>query len=410
MGKQKKSKETLSVSLPPKTLEVLMVLLPAMQEVFRIGFIPRLSDLIELDEELYAKYVAETGSKERPIYYVELPSEDFQQEEEGKPVLHLVNEEGKQSMIHAIRYFQCYAKEHGLSLAQHRQVLTHAAENIPHEITKDTSYEQPNTATDEENQLALLHFVSELSHENFNANVKLGDGETLIVTSEGVHKTHFDVDSLKDFEQVKDKLIIRPIKYHEHKQQLKDFVYERFWDIALVLYIHINSTDEGNASAKIPVSMVNQWPVSHEEALAHAKANTLETFEPYIVPGEFFLTGKQAEDYPARYKFFLRPGFKHQPTIMNSYNLFLKDSMNGATLPFLSGTLAKLGQALNDDLYVVLFEHNFAVIHLASKWKLPEVKASVKREKTNPYGNPSEHLSNQVYLYSRDTDTFDIVR
>jgi len=70
---------------------------------------------------------------------------------------------------------------------------------------------------------------------------------------------NFSVDMISDFDSVKDKICFKLINAEKNKQILKDIPYVEFMDLAVVFYILVDQSIEGNATALIRNGMMQVW-------------------------------------------------------------------------------------------------------------------------------------------------------
>ena len=67
------------------------------------------------------------------------------------------------------------------------------------------------------------------------------------------------INSLQNYEEIKDNLIIRPLNYEKNRLSLEDKIYRIVGDFALVLYVSISETSGNLTSAKVPFSCIENW-------------------------------------------------------------------------------------------------------------------------------------------------------
>ena len=144
--------------------------------------------------------------------------------------------------------------------------------------------------------------------------------------------------------------------------------------------------------------------MTEKEVFDWAIKNTQNLFTPYVVPMDVIQTGISPYDYPDEHKYFMRPDFILEKSCTGSYHFFLEGNINAATAVFYQGVLKKFSEIVNDDLYIVIASMSFVVIHERKSISLGDLKKRALREKTNPYANPAEFLSDGVYHYSRRDD------
>ena len=204
------------------------------------------------------------------------------------------------------------------------------------------------------------------------------------------------------FDNAKDNLIIRPISYKSNKKLLKDHIYNRFGDIAVVLYMLMQHSGKSMGTAKMPRTIVEEWRLSKDFLLRIALENTARFFPPFILPLE--LTFKGAETFsqtPINHRFFMNPliPFSLIPSALNTYYVSIEKGINGAAAVFYPGVLEKLASLFDDDLYVSLPCIREALIHPVSKSDISALNHAASSMIVTL--DPLERLSPNIYRYSR---------
>ena len=213
----------------------------------------------------------------------------------------------------------------------------------------------------------------------------------------------FDFSKTSDFEQIRDRVIVRPLRFITNRKLLEQHMFRRVGDIALVIYMLLNQSEK-IATAKILKSNIEQWNLSEDYIFNHALTNTAKIFEPYIIPMEDIMLGKGIETYPAENKFFMRPEYVHVKSSISAYSVFLNESPNAATAIFIPKALKRLAEILQDDLYISTPFMSFTVVHGKRSISLDELRQMNKKLKLSPLENQSEFLTENVYLYSVKRD------
>ena len=84
----------------------------------------------------------------------------------------------------------------------------------------------------------------------------------------------------EDYGKIGSSLIIRPLNYELHKQELANCIYRKIGDIALVLYQMLGDTGKVFSSSKIHASELEAWNMKDrkDEILQNALENTAKLF------------------------------------------------------------------------------------------------------------------------------------
>ncbi|MCR4649692.1 MAG: DUF5688 family protein [Lachnospiraceae bacterium] len=93
---------------------------------------------------------------------------------------------------------------------------------------------------------------------------------------------NIDVDSLIDFESVKDRIVFKLINFEKNAELLENVPYKKFLDLAIVYYILIGEEAFNNGSILINNSHIKMWGKSVEDIDAIAKENAPELLKADI--------------------------------------------------------------------------------------------------------------------------------
>ena len=206
------------------------------------------------------------------------------------------------------------------------------------------------------------------------------------------------LDKIEDFDYIKDKLTIRLLPYKENKEKLEDVVYNRFYDIAVVLYITISHEDGVLNTAKVKKSFLEKWHIKRgreADLFSIAAQNVIRDQHPVI--------GNLASVVADK----LESVFLVTPESISSYMgaalLTTSQKTNGAVAVFIPGVADKLVELLGDSFYVV-----FTSIHEAMIHKNGESVEGMYRalDGTNHTFGPEDYLSSTIYFYDKDKKNF----
>lgn len=206
------------------------------------------------------------------------------------------------------------------------------------------------------------------------------------------------LDKIEDFDYIKDKLTIRLLPYEKNKEELKDVVYNRFYDIAVVLYITILREDGVLNTAKVKKSFLEKWPIKRgreADLFTIATQNVIRDQHPVIGDLASVVTDK------------LESVFLATPESISSYMgaalLTTSQKTNGAVAAFIPGVADKLAELFDDSFYVVFTSIHEAIIH-----KNGESVEGMYRalDGTNRAFGEEDYLSSTVYFYDKDKKNF----
>lgn len=213
-----------------------------------------------------------------------------------------------------------------------------------------------------------------------------------------------DLKQIRSYENIRSRLFVRALNYTNYKESLKNIIYEKIGDIALVLYIIIQHNSSGFSAMKVNQAFLRDWKLSWAEAMRDAFLCTYQMNPPVIY--QLFggdRTVKEGGEYfmAATGNFILRQGYE------GNY-LTNKNKREGGTAVFYPGVAQKLAALFQDDFYVVFPSIHEAVLH--NKKGIPNA-AKLERvlDGINQQNRREDILSNHVYLYSRSNQCFQTI-
>ena len=187
------------------------------------------------------------------------------------------------------------------------------------------------------------------------------------------------------YDDMKDSLIIRPLNYGLHMNELKGYVYDRMGDIAFVLYHLIGDAEKSLATSKISREELERWGMSgrRDEVMRAALENTARLFPACVYDAR---TGKETD--------FLSADISRENMTNNGLILLSTFKVtNGAMALFYPGVAEKMRKIMGGNFLAVFMNINDALIfgHDDSMaWSYTSVA-----KKNNKYG---EMLSARVFL------------
>ncbi|MBQ8161459.1 MAG: hypothetical protein IJ083_12055 [Clostridia bacterium] len=194
--------------------------------------------------------------------------------------------------------------------------------------------------------------------------------------------------SIMSYESCVDRLIIRPLNFRKHQAELRDAIYRRIGDIALVLYLELGSQDHNYMTMKVLHDHVAIWggTYSDERLLSEAMENTEKKY-PAVV-GNL----KTLEEL----RFMEDVRTLDQCTFQDMIMMSNTNSVNGAIAIFYPDVQAKLLELYGGPFYVV-FANTSDVFVSDGRRPVPTLARDlVSSGATNGIG---ESLSNKTYKF-----------
>ena len=205
----------------------------------------------------------------------------------------------------------------------------------------------------------------------------------------------FDSKWFHDFGQIRRNLFYRLINYKENQELLSAVPYTRFLDLAKVYYADCQ-IGETAGSILIHHKHIEEWGITEDELIAAAEENTPILYPVKLKPLSFVL-GLGDDICPF-------PGMSgHMFVLSNTEN------QNGAASVCYKDVLDNFSQKIKDDLVVLPSSvHETILLPLQEKSNLDSLKEMVY-DINRTILNPSEFLSDNVYVYNRQDKQLIIV-
>ena len=214
---------------------------------------------------------------------------------------------------------------------------------------------------------------------------------------------HLDIEWYKDFNKVQGLIFHKLINFEANTVLLEKVPYTRYLDFAIVYCVHYESTETGTSSILIHNSHLEMWHRTTQDLARLAEENT-----PRLYPLKVFAMGdalrdctSSIEDCPANVNEYLNSSM---------YVMSNEAKVNGATAICYKDSLKNLAQKLYSDMVILPSSlHEAILLPLEDNTDFDELKDMVYQINRTQLTR-EEFLSDNVYLYRRDTDTVELVQ
>ena len=206
-----------------------------------------------------------------------------------------------------------------------------------------------------------------------------------------------DLIEKNEYDLLKDKLFIRPLNFKDHRYELKNHIYKCIGDMVLVLYILASDENDGKRhdvlSVKVPRSSMQAWGIDEEEVWENAMSNT------YIMaPPRIYLNPMDIVNPPYHRGAFMALNSDITSLAPNAVpTVTTTAQINGAIAMFYPGVMKRIAELFGDDYYIAFTGTSEARLHKKGTIQPRNILMRIKQ--MNKTFDPSETLSNKVYLY-----------
>lgn len=204
----------------------------------------------------------------------------------------------------------------------------------------------------------------------------------------------------ESYEQIKNRLVIRPINYDRNKFELEDSIYWRFGDIALTLYNVVYENEEEYVTMKISREFSAGWGIADDSILTNALLNSVVQMPPRL----YYATDLRRKHVFCEGSFMpdeVGQGIKvHTENKLEGtlgYRLTTARSLNGAVAIFYPGVRECLAELMEGDYFVGFTSIHEAVIHPVTHQSAVDIQDSIRS--INAVFPIEEMLTNRVYRY-----------
>lgn len=212
------------------------------------------------------------------------------------------------------------------------------------------------------------------------------------------------INSITKYDEIKDKLIVRPLNYGYNKVTLEGASYMMTGDIALVLYVLVKDDAESGVlnTIKVPASIVSEWGIQKSDVFYYAMLNT----NVYAMPRLYsnILNIENTDESEAA---FMSPKYETKLSREIIPLVTTTKKTNGAIAMFYPGVKEKIAEMFGDSFYVAFTSIHEAMIHKAGTIDAESIRRHVKA--TNKTFGPADTLSDEVWFYNRANGEFNIV-
>ena len=205
----------------------------------------------------------------------------------------------------------------------------------------------------------------------------------------------FVIDRMEFYDLIKDRLIIRPLNYSNNKNNLEDYVYDTFGDIALVLYAVIDD-EESLHTVKIPYDIFKKWNLDKKVVFTVAMDSTKKSAEVRIYTDLRSINGDGMDI--------------NDNVILESSTIPMITTTrktNGAIAMFYPGVKEKIAEMFDDSFYVAFTSIHEAMIHKKGTIEPSSIRRHIRA--TNRTFGKEETLTEEVYYYDKDNNSFGMV-
>ena len=215
-----------------------------------------------------------------------------------------------------------------------------------------------------------------------------------VIYEQNKNNVTFDVNILKHFDTIKDKIVYKVVNYRSNEKLLEQVPHKRILDLAVVFYCLLDNEYGRSATALIYNNNLKNWNVTIDDVYKAALKNTPDLLHSKIssMAALFEKCGVNVDGEEVDLKDYV-------PSDM--YVLTNESKLNGAACILYENVLYDFAQKLGADLYILPSSvHEVILLPKLSMFEKDELVNMVKEVNTEGV-SADEVLSDHVYEYNR---------
>lgn len=215
-----------------------------------------------------------------------------------------------------------------------------------------------------------------------------------VIYEQNKNNVTFDVNILKHFDTIKDKIVYKVVNYRSNEKLLEQVPHKRILDLAVVFYCLLDNEYGRSATALIYNNNLKNWNVTIDDVYKAALKNTPDLLHSKIssMAALFEKFGVNVDGEEVDLKDYV-------PSDM--YVLTNESKLNGAACILYENVLYDFAQKLGADLYILPSSvHEVILLPKLSMFEKDELVNMVKEVNTEGVA-ADEVLSDHVYEYNR---------
>ena len=215
-----------------------------------------------------------------------------------------------------------------------------------------------------------------------------------LIYEQNKNNVTFDVNILKHFDTIKDKIVYKVVNYRSNEKLLEQVPPKRILDLAVVFYCLLDNEYGRSATALIYNNNLKNWNVTIDDVYKAALKNTPDLLHSKIssMAALFEKCGVNVDGEEVDLKDYV-------PSDM--YVLTNESKLNGAACILYENVLYDFAQKLGADLYILPSSvHEVILLPKLSMFEKDELVNMVKEVNTEGVA-ADEVLSDHVYEYNR---------
>ena len=239
--------------------------------------------------------------------------------------------------------------------------------------------------------------------ENGRSYDEVVDKAVEVVNSGITQRPDFDIDSLSDYSQMKEKLAMEVVSAEANKEMLETVPHQNMEDMAVVYRFVLNSDDEGRASILVTNQLLESMGVTPEQLHADAMENA-----PQIKPVEIKGMSEVMAEMMGVEQAEMMGIFPVAPEDEQIYVATVPDKVHGAGVLAYQDFMDQAAERVGGDFFILPSSiHEILIVPDTGEMGLKDLKNMVQEVNATQVA-PEDKLTDSVYHYDAKNKIFEL--
>lgn len=262
------------------------------------------------------------------------------------------------------------------------------------------------TVTEKGEETSMILYL-ESAYERYKKGIPLkglaqGLCEDYKKNGENPKKLTQNLGGIGQFEKIKNRIVYRLVNYGRNRELLGQIPHIPFCDLAVVFYLLVEAEEGCQAAALIQNQLVKAWGTDMDMLIKLVAENT-----PRILPAEIKSMEDMMREIAGLYPGDGKEALEAVLSIPNPSPLYVagnESGIGGAAVILYGGVLRDFAESIGKDLVILPSSiHEVLLIPAVPILDLEALRDTVRHINREEVLE-EEVLSDQVYLYKRETD------
>jgi hypothetical protein len=217
----------------------------------------------------------------------------------------------------------------------------------------------------------------------------------------------FDVSMVTDYASVSNRICVKLVNAAKNQDLLADAPHVMVSDLAVIFYIVMSKDNGSTATITVRNNLMKLWNVTTEQLYEMAMDNTQRMFRGTVKSMASIMTemlGNRMDEECANEFYDMAVGEDEVPMYIATNNI----RIDGSVVILYDGLLREFASRVGSDFYILPSSvHETILVPVSEDIQLDYLRDMV-REINRTEVAPEEVLSDNVYIYSRRTDTVEL--